>query len=202
VESDTIGKRIREVREERGLTLREVSARAGLTVNGISRVELGRTMPTAATIAKLAQGLGVEPGVLFPKAQSPSSSALDDVASEKRRHLDLLLTHCEHLVIMYGRFERLASSVDEGNVDHLLALADALEANYQSIKTDYDSYGSDEKIERLLREDVNPARQKAQATYEQLLLLGKVPAKGALEEVSETSGLPGEQEDINTEAGA
>ena len=83
MESESIGKRIRQVREDHGLTLREVSDRTGLTVNGISRVELGRTVPTAATIAKLARGLEVDPGELFPKVGAP----LHDAGEEQRRKM-------------------------------------------------------------------------------------------------------------------
>ena len=85
MESGTIGKRIREVREEKGLTLRELSDRTGLTLNGISRVELGRTTPTAVTISALARGLGVEPGDLFPKANAP---LYPSVSEEQRRKIE------------------------------------------------------------------------------------------------------------------
>jgi transcriptional regulator with XRE-family HTH domain len=93
MESGTIGKRIREVREGKGLTLRELSNRTGLTLNGISRVELGRTTPTADTLWALAQGLGVDPGVLFPKAGAPprppkTVAELLDAAGVEDRELE------------------------------------------------------------------------------------------------------------------
>ena len=60
-----IGKRVRELREERGLTISELADQAGLTRNAVSRIELGTRTPSATTVKKLAKGLRVEPGVLF-----------------------------------------------------------------------------------------------------------------------------------------
>jgi transcriptional regulator with XRE-family HTH domain len=102
MESGTIGKRIREVREEKGLTLRELSDRTGLTLNGISRVELGRTTPTADTIWALAHGLGVEPGVLFPKAVAPprppkTVAELLDAAGVEDRELENPPAHVDEM---------------------------------------------------------------------------------------------------------
>ena len=65
-----IGKRVRELRRERELTITELADHAGLTRNAVSRIELGSRTPSSTTVDKLAQALEVEPGVLFegPKA--------------------------------------------------------------------------------------------------------------------------------------
>jgi transcriptional regulator with XRE-family HTH domain len=55
-----IGKRIRDLREERGLTQREVARRAGLTPSGVGFIEHGQTRnPSAETVVAIARALGV-----------------------------------------------------------------------------------------------------------------------------------------------
>jgi transcriptional regulator with XRE-family HTH domain len=60
-----IGNRVRELREEQGLSISDLAERSGLTRNGVSRIELGRRKPAADSIEALAKGLNVAPGVLF-----------------------------------------------------------------------------------------------------------------------------------------
>jgi transcriptional regulator with XRE-family HTH domain len=55
-----IGKRIRDLREERGLTQRELARRAGLTPSGVGFIEHGQTRnPSAETVVAIARALGV-----------------------------------------------------------------------------------------------------------------------------------------------
>jgi transcriptional regulator with XRE-family HTH domain len=60
-----IGSRVRELREERGLTITDLANRAGLTRNAVSRIELGHRTPSVDTADKIAHALGVGPGELF-----------------------------------------------------------------------------------------------------------------------------------------
>lgn len=55
------GYRLRRLREEAGLTQIQLAARAGLSHEAVSRLELGRAAPLAATVEKLARALGVAP---------------------------------------------------------------------------------------------------------------------------------------------
>lgn len=48
------------LRKQRGLTQRQLSARTGIQQSEISRIEVGRANPTAATLAALARALGGE----------------------------------------------------------------------------------------------------------------------------------------------
>jgi transcriptional regulator with XRE-family HTH domain len=67
-----IGKEVRRRREELGLTGAQLAARAGMAPSAVSQIETGKRTPSSASVAKLAEGLGVEAGALFPKkAQSP-----------------------------------------------------------------------------------------------------------------------------------
>jgi XRE family transcriptional regulator, regulator of sulfur utilization len=52
-----IGPRIRALREAMGLSLRDLSARAGVSAPMLSQVERGETSPTLATAGRIAHGL-------------------------------------------------------------------------------------------------------------------------------------------------
>lgn len=54
-----VGSRIRERREQLGLSLREIAARSGLSLNAISRIERGDNSPTVASLQLIAGALGV-----------------------------------------------------------------------------------------------------------------------------------------------
>lgn len=74
-----IGKRIHDLREERGLTQREVARRAGLTPSGVGFIEHGQTRnPSAETVVAIARALGVpveelleEPALAVGEAEAP-----------------------------------------------------------------------------------------------------------------------------------
>jgi transcriptional regulator with XRE-family HTH domain len=82
-----LGKRIRELREGRGLTRVQLGVYAGVSTATVSLAENGRRTPNAETLVKLADALGVEPGDLFkepvPLAQAPPLPP--EVSDEKRR---------------------------------------------------------------------------------------------------------------------
>jgi transcriptional regulator with XRE-family HTH domain len=54
-----LGARLRELRLERGLGLRETARRAGISHGLLSQVETGRTQPSVATLARIGTALGV-----------------------------------------------------------------------------------------------------------------------------------------------
>jgi transcriptional regulator with XRE-family HTH domain len=72
-----IGKRIKELREERGLSQREVARRAGLTPSAVGFIEHGQTRnPSVETVVAVARALGVGAGELFrPKASTGKAKA-------------------------------------------------------------------------------------------------------------------------------
>jgi transcriptional regulator with XRE-family HTH domain len=78
-----IGKRIRALREERGLTQREVARRAGLTPSGVGFIEHGQTRnPSAETVVAVARALGVPVEELLrepvPLDEAPEKAGLAD----------------------------------------------------------------------------------------------------------------------------
>ena len=57
--------RLKELRRERVLSLRELEERSGVSYNTIWRIEAGRQGAQPRTIRKLAEALGVEPHELI-----------------------------------------------------------------------------------------------------------------------------------------
>jgi len=59
--------RIRQLRERKGVSLRELARRAGIGVATLSRIEAGVANPRLSTLLLLAKVLGVFVGKLFEK---------------------------------------------------------------------------------------------------------------------------------------
>ena len=60
-----IARRLREVRNAKGLSQAEIGKRVRLARTYISRVENGRITPTPSLLERLAKGLGIDPCQLF-----------------------------------------------------------------------------------------------------------------------------------------
>jgi transcriptional regulator with XRE-family HTH domain len=61
------GKRLRELRVERALSLRALGERSGVAYDTINKLELGRRPAHASTIRKLAEAMSVEPRELMKR---------------------------------------------------------------------------------------------------------------------------------------
>ena len=59
--------RIRQLRERKGVSLRELARRADVGVATLSRIESGEANPRLSTLLQLADALGVFVGQLFEK---------------------------------------------------------------------------------------------------------------------------------------
>jgi transcriptional regulator with XRE-family HTH domain len=68
----TSGLRLREWRERRGWSLRELGQRSGVSYPNIRKIEVGIISPTVATLQSLADALGITVRDLFPTARTPS----------------------------------------------------------------------------------------------------------------------------------
>jgi transcriptional regulator with XRE-family HTH domain len=62
---DFIGKRLRALRHERGLSIRALAEKCGISVNTLSLIENNRTSPSVHTLTLLAGGLGIPLVILF-----------------------------------------------------------------------------------------------------------------------------------------
>jgi transcriptional regulator with XRE-family HTH domain len=70
-----IAKRLRELREAKGLSQGDIERRSGLLRSYISRVEGGYTAPSLATLEKFASALGVEPYQLLFQGRGHAAHA-------------------------------------------------------------------------------------------------------------------------------
>ncbi len=69
IDSLELGKRVREIRVSRNLTLDEASKLTGLARSTLSKIENEQISPTFAAISKLVNGLGIDIPQLFAQPQ-------------------------------------------------------------------------------------------------------------------------------------
>ena len=55
---EEVGKRVKEVRRERGMTLKQVANASGMSPTHISEIERGKTSPTVGALRRIAGALG------------------------------------------------------------------------------------------------------------------------------------------------
>ena len=60
-----VGQRLRELREERRISLRELGRLSGISVNALSLIERGQTSPSVSTLYKVVEALGVPITAIF-----------------------------------------------------------------------------------------------------------------------------------------
>jgi transcriptional regulator with XRE-family HTH domain len=63
--STEVGKRLRVLREEKRISLRELGRLSGISVNALSQIERGLTSPSVSTLYRLVEGLGVPITAIF-----------------------------------------------------------------------------------------------------------------------------------------
>lgn len=91
-----LGRRVRELREARGLSLRALATEAGVSESFVSQIERGVANPSVASLRRLAEALGASVGALFqgPETQGRvvRSDARARLLDPARRWEDFLLT--------------------------------------------------------------------------------------------------------------
>jgi len=60
-----IGARLRQLREERGMSMRALGAASGLSANALSTIERGKASPSVSTLYKLSDALGISVTAFF-----------------------------------------------------------------------------------------------------------------------------------------
>jgi transcriptional regulator with XRE-family HTH domain len=78
-----VGPRLRQLREQKSLSARQVADLAGLTPAYLSRLENGRVSPTVATLARLVAAMGETMSTLFAEPPGPQVT----VVRRADRHL-------------------------------------------------------------------------------------------------------------------
>ncbi len=71
MEQISVGARLKQFREQRGLTLKQIAAHSGLSIGFISQVEHDQTYPSLASLKKLASALNVRLKDIFEDDGQP-----------------------------------------------------------------------------------------------------------------------------------
>jgi len=79
-----VGHRLRELRNERELSIRALAERSGLNVNTFSLIENGKTSPSVSTLQQIAAALEV-PMTAFFETEVPKNSVAHIVARNRPR---------------------------------------------------------------------------------------------------------------------
>lgn len=77
-----LGRALRTLRNERGLTQTELGERAEIHATWVSHLESGRLNPTIGSVFRLAKGLGIKPSELVSRTEE-FERRLDDVKARE-----------------------------------------------------------------------------------------------------------------------
>lgn len=69
-----LGRRIKLLRISRGLTLKDLEARGGISATHVSEIERGKASPTVGALGRIANALGMRPATLVEPAVLPMVS--------------------------------------------------------------------------------------------------------------------------------
>jgi transcriptional regulator with XRE-family HTH domain len=126
---EDVGPRLRAHREQRGLSLRELARRLGVSPSAISQIETGKSRPSVSTLYAIVSELGMSLDELFgaSKSTEPAAPAPAPRASAKRssrsrppaeRHVQRADSRAEIDLESGVRWERL-TAWDDPDVEFL-----------------------------------------------------------------------------------
>jgi transcriptional regulator with XRE-family HTH domain len=95
---------LRELREARGISMRALAAKSGLSANALSMIERGKTSPSVSTLYKLADALGV------------SITAFFGVQGQSKQVVFLKSDERSHMPFTRGIFEGLGGAQFAGRI--------------------------------------------------------------------------------------
>jgi transcriptional regulator with XRE-family HTH domain len=108
-----LGSRIRALRQARGMTLRALADRAGVTESFLSQVEREVTSPSIASVRRIAGGLDLSVGQLF--ADEPRAARVVRRDGRRRVTYPALATVAEFLTLnAAGRLQVLIETIEPG----------------------------------------------------------------------------------------
>ncbi|MBI4926570.1 MAG: cupin domain-containing protein [Anaerolineae bacterium] len=107
-ESVDVGARLRQLREERDVSMRALARLSGLSANALSMIERGMTSPSVSTLTKLATALQV-PITAFFRAEPAKENIVHRKASERTR-----------IPFLRGVIEGLGGEMFNGRVEAFL----------------------------------------------------------------------------------
>jgi transcriptional regulator with XRE-family HTH domain len=113
---------LRELREARGISMRTLATKSGLSANALSMIERGKTSPSVSTLYKLADALGV------------SITAFFGAENKKRQVVFLKADERTHMSFTRGVFEGLGGTQFSGRVEpFMLTLESGASSGTRSI---------------------------------------------------------------------
>lgn len=141
-EPPRVGETLAALRQDRSLSLDELSRQAGVSKSMLSQIERNQANPTVAVVWRLANALGVPMAELLGGADKPSQPAIATVPSHATPSLRSPDGHCELRILgpieLAGQFEWYELTVQPGGAlesephepgsrEHLSVLSGALE---------------------------------------------------------------------------
>ena len=113
---------LRELREARGISMRTLATKSGLSANALSMIERGKTSPSVSTLYKLADALGV------------SITAFFGAENKKKQIVFLKSDERTHMSFTRGVFEGLGGAQFSGRVEpFMLTLESGASSGTRSI---------------------------------------------------------------------
>jgi transcriptional regulator with XRE-family HTH domain len=103
-----VGIRLRQLRIERGMSMRAVARRSGLSTNALSMIERSRTSPSVSTLTKISEALHI-PITAFFRVEPPRQDIVFRKAQDKHR-----------IVFPQGYWEGLGGELFTGRVEPFL----------------------------------------------------------------------------------
>lgn len=104
--AETVSRKVRSIRLDRGLSLRAVAAKANISPSLLSQIERGTASPSLVSLVAIADALAVRPGTLLDDELSPSVSRV--VRRSERRVIDDPACRREYLMHVDDRFLEIA----------------------------------------------------------------------------------------------
>ena len=103
-----VGGMLRQLRQERGMSMRALARASGLSTNALSMIERSRTSPSVSTLYKIADALGV-PITAFFRLEPPKQEIVFRKANQRSR-----------MTFPRGNWEGLGGESFVGGVEPLL----------------------------------------------------------------------------------
>jgi transcriptional regulator with XRE-family HTH domain len=113
-QSVDVAARLRDLREEQGMSMRALAQKSGLSANALSMIERGRASPSVSTLNKLADALGISITEFFGHVQTREDVVL--VRSDERTRVTFARGLWEGLggERFAGRVEPFVLTLDSG----------------------------------------------------------------------------------------
>lgn len=112
-----IGDRIKEIRTEKGLTLKELGEKIGMSVSFLSDVENSRSNPSLKRCKQIAAGLNVPVSFLLGEVSTDGDSTMNDIISS----ISFKSPGAKHLAALLSDFDDWATNDQSELISYLEA---------------------------------------------------------------------------------